>query len=118
MVDTEQGTEHRHALLPDGVIGIETADVLAERLKMLSDPSRLRMLYSLAEVGELRVGDLAATVGSSESATSHQLRQMRLGGLVRARKQGREVFYRIADTHVRQLLEVIAEHFLHGDPEH
>lgn len=118
MEDTEQGTERRHAPLPDGVIDVETANVLAERLKMLSDPSRLRMIYALAEVDELCVGDLAATVGSSESATSHQLRQMRLGGLVRARKQGREVFYRIADTHVRQLLEVIAEHFLHGDPEH
>jgi len=118
MEDNEQRVEHRHGPPPNGVIDVETASVLAERLKMLSDSSRLRMIYALAEVDELCVGDLAATVGSSESATSHQLRQMRLGGLVRARKQGREVFYRIADTHVRQLLEVIAEHFLHGDPEH
>lgn len=118
MEDTDQGTEHRHAPLPDGVIDVETADVLAERLKMLSDPGRLRMIYALAEIDELCVGELAATIGSSESATSHQLRQMRLGGLVRARKHGREVFYRLADTHVRELLEVIAEHFLHGDPEH
>ena len=41
MEDTEQGMEHRHAPLPDGVIDVETANVLAERLKMLSDPGRL-----------------------------------------------------------------------------
>jgi DNA-binding transcriptional ArsR family regulator len=53
----------------------------------------------------------------SESATSHQLRQLRLAGLVRARKQGREVFYRVADGHIRVLLDVAVEHYLHGHEE-
>ncbi len=86
---------------------------LAERFQLLADPVRLRMVYALLEAGELSVGDLAAVVGSSESGTSHQLRQLRLAGLVRARKEGRVVYYRVADTHVRLLLDVAVEHYLH-----
>jgi DNA-binding transcriptional ArsR family regulator len=76
------------------------------------------MVYTLLEVGELCVADLAKAVEASESATSHQLRQLRLGGLVRSRKQGREVYYRVADTHVRLLLDVAVEHYLHGHEGH
>jgi DNA-binding transcriptional ArsR family regulator len=90
---------------------------LAERFKLLSDPGRLRMIYALLDAGEMCVCDLAATVGVSESATSHQLRQLRLAGLVRARKEGRTVYYRIDDTHVRLLLDVAVEHYLHGHDE-
>jgi len=92
--------------------------VLAERFQLLADPSRLRMISALLAEDELCVGDLAGVVGVSESATSHQLRQLRLAGLVRSRKQGREVFYRVADTHVRLLLDLAVEHFLHGHEEH
>jgi len=86
---------------------------LAERFKILSDPGRLRIVYALLEVGEMCVGDIAAAVDASESATSHQLRQLRLAGLVRSRKDGRSVHYRVADTHVRLLLDVAVEHYLH-----
>ena len=71
------------------------------------------MVYALLEGGELCVGDLALTVGASESGTSHQLRQLRLTGLVRTRKAGRIVYYRVADTHVRLLLDLAVEHYLH-----
>jgi DNA-binding transcriptional ArsR family regulator len=87
---------------------------LAERFKLLADPGRLRMVYALLEAGELCVCDLAATVEASESATSHQLRQLRLAGLVRARKEGRTVYYRVDDAHVRLLLDVTVDHYLHG----
>lgn len=87
---------------------------LAQRFRLLADAGRLRIVYALLEAGEICVGDLAALVGASDSATSHQLRQLRLAGLVRARRQGREVFYRVADTHVRLLLDVAVEHYLHG----
>lgn len=103
-----------HGPLPDRLLGLDEAQDLAERFKLLADPSRLRMVYALLEGGEVCVSDLAGLVGVSESATSHQLRQLRLAGLVRARKQGREVFYRVADTHVRLLLDVAVEHYLHG----
>ena len=76
------------------------------------------MVYALLESGELRVGDIAEIVGASESATSHQLRQLRLAGLVRATRTGREVRYRVADTHVRLLLDVAVEHYLHEHGDH
>ena len=116
VTESEAGAHH-HGPLPDGLLGIDDAQVLAERFKLLADSSRLRMIYALLETGELCVSDLASLVESSESATSHQLRQLRLAGLVRARKQGREVFYRVADTHVRLLLDVAVEHYLHDHGE-
>ncbi len=97
-----------------GLVTHEDADRLADRFKLLADPGRLRMVYALLEAGEMCVCDLAATVEASESATSHQLRQLRLAGLVRSRKEGRTVYYRVDDTHVRLLLDVAVEHYLHG----
>jgi len=94
------------------------AEELAARFKLLADPGRLRMIYTLLEHGQLRVGDIAAIVGASESATSHQLRQLRLAGLVRARRRGREILYRVADTHIRLLLDVAVEHYLHDHGDH
>jgi len=94
------------------------AENLAARFKLLSDPTRLRMIYTLLESGEQRVGDIASVVESSESATSHQLRQLRLAGLVRSERRGREIYYRIADTHVRLLLDVAVEHYLHDHGNH
>lgn len=95
------------------LLNLDDAYSLAERFKLLSDPARLRLIYALVEAGELCVCDLAATVEASESATSHQLRQLRLAGLVRARKQGRAVYYRVSDAHIRLLLDVAVEHYLH-----
>ena len=94
------------------------AENLAERFKLLSDPGRLQIVFALLESGELRVGEIAESVGSSESATSHQLRQLRLAGLVRSNRVGREVRYRIADSHVRLLLDIAVEHYLHDHGEH
>jgi len=109
MVHPDRVKRIRHELLhPDDAV------VLAERFKLLADPSRLRMVYALLEAGELCVCDLAASVDATESATSHQLRQLRLAGLVRSRKDGRTVYYRVDDTHVRLLLDVAVEHYLHG----
>jgi DNA-binding transcriptional ArsR family regulator len=95
------------------ILGLDDAEDLAQRFRLLGDPGRLRMVYALLETGEMRVGDLAVTVDASESATSHQLSQLRLAGLVRSRRQGREVYYRIADGHIRLILDVAVEHYLH-----
>ena len=108
LVDPERVESVRGRLVSE-----DDAIRLASRFQLLSDPARLRMVYSLLEAGELSVGDLAAVVGASDSATSHQLRQLRLAGLVRTRKAGRVVYYRVADSHVRLLLDVAVEHYLH-----
>lgn len=104
--------------LPNAALSTDDAEILAARFKLLSDPTRLRMIYTLLETGEQRVGDLASVVESSESAASHQLRQLRLAGLVRSQRRGREIYYRIADTHVRLLLDVAVEHYLHDHGDH
>ena len=104
---------HTHAETPHRLLAEDDAQVLADQFKLLADTTRLRMIYALLEAGELCVSDLADVVDVSESATSHQLRQLRLARLVRARKRGREVFYQVADTHIRLLLDVAVEHYLH-----
>ncbi|MEF2280323.1 metalloregulator ArsR/SmtB family transcription factor [Deinococcus sp. YIM 134068] len=81
----------------------------ATLLKAVSDPTRLRLLTALG-TGELCVCDLAAVAGTSESAVSHQLRLLRGQNLVAPRKEGRIVYYRLADAHVSGLLGNVLEH--------
>ena len=93
-------------------LGDDDARLLAERFRLLADPGRLRIVYALLDNGELCVSDLAELVDASDSATSHQLRHLRMGGVARARKVGRSVLYRIADDHVALLLDMAADHYL------
>ncbi len=91
---------------------MEVAEKLAALFAMLSDPSRVRIIAALLD-GEVNVRSLAAQVGLSESAVSHQLRHLRHLHLVRARKQGREVYYSLADDHVQDLFSRGLDHVLH-----
>ena len=86
---------------------------LTELFKLLSEPTRLRILYALSEAGELCVCDLSAVVGAPESSVSHALRLLRMAGVVRARRAGRMAFYALADHHVRLVLDLAAEHLRH-----
>jgi len=90
------------------------AEQMAAVFKVLSDPSRCRLVAAIIEAGELCVCDLAATVGMSESNVSHHLRVLRAHGLVRARRQGKMVFYSPDDAHIRVLLDITREHVRHG----
>jgi ArsR family transcriptional regulator, lead/cadmium/zinc/bismuth-responsive transcriptional repressor len=86
-----------------------TVEVIADTFRMLGDPTRVRILDVLAG-GELCVCDLAALVGISESAVSHQLRLLRGMRLVRPRRAGRQVFYSVDDLHIVQLLRLAVTH--------
>lgn len=99
------------ACLPDPELVGDVADVFS----MLADPSRVRLLLSLREGGELCVCDLAATAGMGESAASHALRLLRAHRIVRVRRSGRMAYYSLCDSHVRSLLDVALEHLGHGD---
>jgi DNA-binding transcriptional ArsR family regulator len=90
---------------------------LAELFRLLGDATRARLLYALLEAGELCVCDLAATIGNSETTVSHALRLLRTAGVVRARRAGRRIHYRLDDAHVRLLLDVSREHLRHAEPE-
>jgi ArsR family transcriptional regulator len=86
---------------------------LAEIFGALGDPGRIRMIAALAE-GEINVGNLAEAVGLSESAVSHHLRGLRQLHLVRARKDGRQVFYALDDEHIADLFQLGLDHVTHG----
>jgi DNA-binding transcriptional ArsR family regulator len=86
--------------------------MMAESFKALGDPTRLRIL-SLLFIGERSVGGLAEHLDVSQSAVSHQLRILRNLNIVRYRKDGREVYYTLADEHVRDIFSRTLEHIIH-----
>ena len=81
-----------------------TVQALADLFSILGDPTRVRIVDVLAE-GELCVCDIAAEIGISESAVSHQLRLMRGMRIVRGRREGRSVYYSLDDQHVLDLFQ-------------
>ena len=91
------------------LVDLPTAGVVAETFRLLGDPTRVRMLDALAS-GELCVCDLAALLGHTVSAVSHQLRLLRGVRLVRARRDGRMVFYSLDDHHIIGLLSQSRRH--------
>lgn len=91
------------------VLSTEKAQRMAEFFSALSDPHRLKLLSALAQQ-ELCVCDLAATVKMGESAVSHQLRVLRSQRLVKYRRQGRNIYYGLADDHIMALYREVAEH--------
>ena len=84
---------------------------LAEVYKVLGHPGRLKIVHALFE-DELCVCDLSALLGTTISAASHQLRVLRNHRLVRNRREGKLVYYRLDDDHVKQLFEAGLEHVL------
>jgi len=94
-------------------INDQIATRTAELFATLSDPTRVRILATLLENSELNVSALSERLEMSESAVSHQLRSLRQTRVVRARKEGRQVFYSIDDEHVAMLLQQGLEHILH-----
>ena len=110
-VDPERVAAARRRLLPS----VE-AQRLSELFRLLGDPTRVRILYALLEVGELCVCDLAATVTAPETSVSHALRLLRTAGIVRNRRDGRMIYYSLDDAHVRILLDLSAEHLRHASP--
>jgi len=91
--------------MPDG----RCVDDASALLKAVADPTRLRLLSAL-NTSELCVCDLAAVVGISESAVSHQLRLLRAHRLVTFRKEGRIAYYCLLDHHVTVLIGSALEH--------
>jgi ArsR family transcriptional regulator len=90
-----------------------TAAQVAELFRALGDASRVRIIAALLG-GERSVGALATVVGISESAVSHHLRGLRQMRLVRARRDGRQVFYTLDDDHVVELFQRGLDHVEHG----
>mgnify|MGYP001170755453 CR=1 FL=1 len=99
------------AALADRADRLEAARAL---FAALGDPTRLRLLAAL-QGGPLCTCDLAATLGVTESAVSHQLRGLRALRLVASERDGKVVYHRLDDDHVAALLRVAAEHVAEAD---
>jgi ArsR family transcriptional regulator len=84
---------------------------LAELFKVFGDSTRIRILYALLE-SEMCVGDMAQLLGLTPTACSHQLRVLKNNKLVRFRRDGKIMFYSLADEHVRSILALGMEHIL------
>lgn len=82
---------------------------LAELYKVFSDTTRIRILYALS-CSELCVYDIATVVGMSQSAISHQLRVLKQAKLVKYRREGKTMFYSLADGHIQTILKQGLEH--------
>lgn len=82
---------------------------LAELFKVFGDSTRIRILYALFEA-ELCVFDIAQLLGLSQTAVSHQLRVLKTNKLVKARREGKIVFYSLADDHVCRIINQGMEH--------
>lgn len=90
----------------------EASDV-ASIFRVLADPTRVTILHALS-MASLCNCDLAAILGISESAVSHQMRELRLMKLVEAERKGRMIYYRLSDAHVRHVLEDTLRHVREG----
>ncbi|MBW2506933.1 MAG: helix-turn-helix transcriptional regulator [Deltaproteobacteria bacterium] len=104
VIHDEKVNEARQKSLEDWAI-----EDLCQTFKALGDVSRLKILWAL-EHQEMCVCDLAALLCISESAVSHQLRLLRTLRLVRNRRAGTILYYRLADNHVSELISIALEH--------
>jgi ArsR family transcriptional regulator len=95
------------------ILDEHTAAHVAELFRAFSDTSRVRLLSAIIE-RELNVGSISQFVGISESAISHHLRGLRQMKLVRARREGKEVFYRLEDEHIITLFRQGIDHVREG----
>lgn len=82
---------------------------LAEFFRLFGDSTRIKIIFALSK-SELCVCDLAAALGMNSSAISHQLRLLKAGKLVKNRREGKSVFYSLADEHVKTIVNQGMEH--------
>lgn len=111
--ETTYINEERVRQATTGLVDGLTATRLAETFKALSDPTRVRIISALSHA-ELCVCDIAAALGMSQSAISHQLRTLRNLRLVKSRKDGRMVYYSLDDEHIYKLFRQGMNHVQHA----
>ena len=96
-------------IVNDNMIGEDELYDLAELFKVFGDSTRIRILFVLFEA-EVCVCDLAEALNMTQSAVSHQLKILKQSKLVKARREGKSVFYSLADQHVRAIIAQGREH--------
>ena len=98
------------------ILDEETLLLMADFYKALSDSTRMKIIDVLYE-GEMCVRDISVLINMTKSATSHQLKYLKDMNLIKSRKQGKEVFYSLADRHIVEVFEISKEHILEAKNE-
>lgn len=109
--DTEEIHEELLKIVNETMPDELELDSLAELFKVFGDPTRIRILFILFET-DVCVCDLAKALNMTQSAVSHQLRILKQSRLVKNRRDGKSVFYSLADDHVRTIIAQGREHIL------
>lgn len=109
--DTEEIHEELLKIVNETMPDELELDSLADLFKVFGDPTRIRILFILFET-EVCVCDLAKALNMTQSAVSHQLRILKQSRLVKNRRDGKSVFYSLADEHVRTIIAQGREHIL------
>ena len=106
-----------HQIRPAPVLGEDKTAELADMFRLMGDGSRLRII--LACLGEpVCVGDIAAQLELSGSLVSHHLRLLRAARVLRAERRGKQVFYSVADEHIRCVLYDMVDHVEEPSDDH
>ncbi len=108
---------HSHPVDPERVararaqvLSTAEAEQLGELFRLLGDSVRARVVSALTATDEMCVGDIALAIGARENAVSYALRHLRAAGLVERRRQGREIYYNLADRRAADLLALARGH--------
>ena len=109
--DTEEIHEELLKIVDETMPDETELDSLTELFKVFGDPTRIRILFVLFET-EVCVCDLARALNMTQSAVSHQLRILKQSRLVKNRREGKSMFYSLADDHVRTMIAQGREHIL------
>ncbi len=98
--------------LEDARITAETMEDLAGVFKIFGDFTRLTILSLLMESQEMCVGDIAERLNMTQSGVSHQLALLKQSKLVKTKREGKSIYYSIADEHVSEIIRIGMEHIL------
>ena len=111
MEECKHGAEHHLAAecAKQNMPADEAVERVCASFKAISEPSRMKILLALRQ-GEMCVFHIVEAVGGTQSAVSHQLRLLRAHGIVKARRDGQNIVYSLADEHVTALLELGCAH--------
>ncbi len=101
--------EERMRLALEQMPSDEDVATMAARFKAISEPSRLKILLALS-CGELCVEHITAAVEGNQSAVSHQLKTLKDNKIVKARRNGKQIMYSVADGHIMAMIAVAKEH--------
>lgn len=112
VIDTEEQKELHERLVERAKKNFfteETTDAVCTVLKLLGEPSRLRIVLALNE-GEMCVYHIVQAVGSTQSAVSHQLRILKDNKIIKSRREGQTIVYSLDDEHIMQIVRLVQIH--------